>query len=127
MEPGQSTDDGSDSGTLAVEFAPTDRRVAVGESRSIQFTLKDAQSGAVVPNVPDVSVLYYRADGSGRSMSPAQAVGDGVYEATVSVTEPATYYVFVQAPSRGLNYSDQPFLSLMALDMPAPRKAEAEN
>jgi hypothetical protein len=101
--------------------------MAVGESKAIQFKLMDARSGAVAVNVPDVSVLYYRADGSGRKVIPAQSIGDGVYEATVTAAESATYYVFVGAPSRGLDYSDQPFFSLMALDMPAVQKEEAEN
>jgi YVTN family beta-propeller protein len=125
VEPGQVSED--DAGTLAVEFATTDRRMAVGESKAIQFKLMDARSGAVAVNVPDVSVLYYRADGSGRKVIPAQSIGDGVYEATVTAAESATYYVFVGAPSRGLDYSDQPFFSLMALDMPAVQKEEAEN
>jgi hypothetical protein len=80
-----------------------------------------------VMNLPDVSVLYYRADGGGRTVLQAQALADGVYEVDVEATEAATYYVFVGAPSRGLNYSDQPFLSLMALDMPAVQKEEAKN
>ena len=116
VEPNQADDDGDGSGTLAVEFATTNRQVAVGESKSIRFTLKDAKSGEVVANVPDVSVLYYRSDGRGRVTQPATLVGDGVYEATVSAGMAATYYVFVGAPSKGLDYSDQPFLSLLALD-----------
>jgi hypothetical protein len=57
----------------------------------------------------------------------AQPLADGLYQANVQATEAATYYVFVGAPSRGLNYSDQPFLSLMALDMPKVQKEEAKN
>ena len=127
VEPGLDTDDEGGAVTLAVDFATTDRRMAVGESKSVQFTLKDAKSGALATNLSDVSVLYYRADGSGRTVLPARPIADGVYEATVTVTESATYYVFVGAPSMGLDYSDQPFFSLMALDMPAVQKEEAEN
>ena len=127
VEPGLASDDEAGAGTLAVEFAATDRRMAVGESKSVQFTLKDAKSGALATNLSDVSVLYYRSDGSGRTVLPAQAIADGVYEASVNATEAATYYVFVAAPSKGLNYSDQPFFSLMVLDMPAAPKEEAEN
>jgi hypothetical protein len=35
--------------------------------------------------------------------------------------------VFVGAPSRGLDYSDQPFLSLMALAEPPKPKEEVAN
>ena len=127
VEPSATPEDGNSDGSLAVEFASTNRRMAVGDTKTVQFTLKDAKSGAVAKDVPDVSVLYYRSDGSGRTVLAAQPVADGIYEADVKVTEAATYYVFVGAPSRGLNYSDQPFLSLMALDIPPAQKEEADN
>ncbi|MDH3865364.1 MAG: cytochrome D1, partial [Gammaproteobacteria bacterium] len=127
VEPGESPDDDAGTGSLAVEFSAVDRRMAVGETKLVQFRLKDASSGALAMNVPDVSVLYYRADGGGRTVLQAQPLADGLYQANVQATEAATYYVFVGAPSRGLNYSDQPFLSLMALDMPKVQKEEAKN
>jgi hypothetical protein len=54
-------------------------------------------------------------------------VGDGLYEATVQAHMAATYYVFVGAPSKGLRYTDQPFLSLMALAAPAQPVEEKPN
>ena len=60
-------------------------------------------------------------------MQPARAIGDGLYEADVQVDEAATYYVFVSAPSKGLNYTDQPFLSLMALAAPQQRTEKVPN
>ena len=126
VEPGAS-EDGVGDGSLAVEFAATDRRMAVGETKTVQFTLKDAKTGAVAANLPDVSVLYYRSDGGGRSVLQAKSVADGIYEADVKATQAATYYVFVGVPSRNLNYSDQPFLSLMALDIPPAQQEEAGN
>jgi len=107
----------------AVEYDVTDRRMTVGEGKAIQFRLADKASGQPAVDVQDVSVLYYRSDGRGRTVLPARSLGGGLYEATVEVDMPATYYVFVSAPSRGLDYSDQPFLSLMALAAP-PKAAE---
>jgi len=112
---------------MAVEYEATDRRMTVGESKTIRFRLADVSNGIGVADVPDVSVLYYRSDGRGRTVQPARSLGGGLYEATVQASVPATYYVFVSAPSKGLDYSDQPFLSLMALDMPAVQKEEAKN
>ena len=80
-----------------------------------------------VADASDVTVLYYRSDGRGREVQPARSQGGGLYEATVEVSMPATYYVFVSAPSKGLDYSDQPFLSLMALAVPAEAKKELPN
>jgi YVTN family beta-propeller protein len=113
--------------SMAVEYQTPDRRINVGESKTIQFRLADSMSGIPATEVPDVSVLYYRSDGRGRTVQPARSVGDGLYEATVRVDMPATYYVFVSAPSRGLDYSDQPFLSLMALAEPGETKQEVAN
>jgi len=115
------------SSAMAVEYQTPDRRVTVGESKTIQFRLADSSSGNSISDVSDVSVLYYRSDGRGRTVQPARALGDGLYEATVQVHMPATYYVFVSAPSRGLDYTDQPFLSLMALDTPPEEKEEVAN
>jgi YVTN family beta-propeller protein len=103
-------------GKLAVEYDIESRQITVGKPATIRFRLSDKGTGEPVTGIPDVSVLYYRSDGRGRVTQPATLVGDGVYEATVSAGMAATYYVFVGAPSKGLDYSDQPFLSLLALD-----------
>jgi YVTN family beta-propeller protein len=108
-------------GKLNVEFQVVDRRVPVGESRAIRFRLSDAGSELPAAGLSDVSVVYYRSDGRGRKVEAARALGDGVYEATLQLESPSTYYVFVGAPSAGLDYSDTSFLSLMGV--PAKREA----
>ena len=113
-------DVGSGGGELSVEFEVPDRSLTVGQEKTIQFRLVDTRSGIPQDAVADATVLYYRSDGRGRTTQPARELGDGLYEATVRVNAPATYYIFVGAPSRKLEYTDQPFFSLMAT-MP-PRK-----
>jgi len=113
--------------SMAVKFETLDRRMTVGESKTVQFRLVDSSSGMPVTDASDVTVLYYRSDGRGREVQPARSLGGGLYEAMVEVSMPATYYVFVSAPSKGLDYSDQPFLSLMALAAPAEAKKEVAN
>jgi len=100
---------------LAVDYQIKDRRITVGNSMKINFILTDLANGRPAADMSDVSILYYRSDGRGRRVEPAQSLGNGLYEATVRVDTPATYYVFVGAPSRNLNYSDLPFLSLMGM------------
>jgi len=68
--------------------------------------------------------MYYRSDGRGRRIEPARPLGDGIYEAPVQLDVPATYYVFVGAPSKNLDYTDLPFLSLMGI--PAPAKGTVQ-
>jgi YVTN family beta-propeller protein len=108
---------------MAVEYQVPDRRMTVGEEKTIQFRLFNEANGVPENDVADVTVLYYRSDGRGRNVLAARELGNGLYEATVSVDMPATYYVFVSAPSKGLDYSDQPFFSLMAFASP-PEEAQ---
>ena len=117
------TDDGA--GELAVDYQVDDRYITVGEPNTIRFRLEDRATGEPVTDITDVSVLYYRSDGRGRTTLPARQVGDGVYEATVEATMTATYYVYVAAPSKKLDFSDRTLLSLMAI--PATEKPETES
>ena len=71
--------------------------------------------------------MYYRSDGRGRTVQPAKSVGDGVYEAVVEANEPTTYYVFVGAPSQNLQYTDNSFLSLLAIPEATPATQETAN
>jgi len=100
---------------LAVEYQVAKRYVTVGEPRTVQFVLSDAGAGTPVPDLEDVSVLYYQADGRGRQVLPATPVGNGMYEVELEFHVPATYYMFVGAPSRGLTYTDLAFYSLIAI------------
>jgi YVTN family beta-propeller protein len=118
---------GLDAGKLAVNYEVEQRQFSVDQPRTIRFRLKDMETGAPAGDIPDVSVLYYRSDGRGRVVRPARGLGEGLYEATITVSMPATYYVFVGAPSKGLQYSDHPFLSLMAVNAPAQPKEEKVN
>lgn len=114
-------------GMLAVNYQVDDRYITVGEPNTIRFRLEDRATGEAVADVTDVSVLYYRSDGRGRTTLAARQVGDGVYEATVEVSMPATYYVYVAAPSKKLSFSDNTLLSLMALAPTDESKAESVN
>jgi hypothetical protein len=60
-------------------------------------------------------VLYYGADGRGRTEVPAKSLGGGVYEADVKINRFVTYYVFVGSQSEKVGYSDLPNFSLLAV------------
>ncbi len=100
---------------MAVEYQIPDRMVPVGAATKIKFKLTDPATGKPVGDIPDVTVLYYRSDGRGRTVVPAKALGKGLYEAPVRVDTAATYYVFVGSRSKDVNYSDLPFASLMGV------------
>ena len=116
-----------EAGELAVSYQVDDRFITVGEPNTIRFRLEDRATGEPVSDLADVTVLYYRSDGRGRTTLPARQLGEGVYEANVEVNSVATYYVYVAAPSKSLGYSDRTLLSLMAVDAEEEPKTEAVN
>jgi YVTN family beta-propeller protein len=109
---------------LAVEFEATDRRVPVGTSRTVRVRLTDPTTGLPRSKIPDLTLLYYRSDGRGRTQVPARPVGDGFYEADVKIDMVTTYYVFVGSRSQKLNHNELPFLSLMGAPAPAQGKRD---
>jgi hypothetical protein len=117
-----SRDAGADK--LALSYEVKNRYLTIGEPRSIRFRLENPATGEPVANIPDVSILYYRSDGRGRKVQPAKFIGDGVYEAIVEASEPATYYVYVGAPSQAMQFTDNSFLSLLAVPEAGPAKQE---
>ncbi len=98
----------------AIEYQITERMVPAGSSTTLKFKLTEP-NGEPAADIPDLTVLYYGSDGRGRTVVPATALGKGLYQATVKVETPATYYVFVGSSSRNLRYSDLPFASLMGI------------
>jgi YVTN family beta-propeller protein len=104
---------------MAVEYQVAGRRVPVGQDTTVTFRLADPRIGEPVDGLADVTVLYYRSDGRGRRVVPAQTLEGGGYAATVRLDSVATWYVFVGSQSGDFGYSDLPFLSLMAMPAPA--------
>ena len=116
-------DKGADAGKLVVKYDIENRYITVGEPRTIRFRLEDMETGEAVADLVDVAVMHYRSDGRGRQVQQARNIGEGLYSATLEVSMPATYYVYVGVPSRGLAFSDQPFLSLIGVGAPPAQEA----
>jgi len=113
-------------GPMTIEYQIADWRVPVGSTAKVRFQFTDPATGMAPRDVPDVTVLYYGADGRGRRAVPARTLGDGVYEADVAIDRLTTYYVYVGSPSLGLQYADLPFKTLMGTPAPAAAPSGAE-
>jgi len=100
---------------LAVEYLLRDRQVTAGDTMRLRFRLTDAQTKQPRSALQDVRVLYYRAPAYGRTEVPAQAVGDGIYEAVVALPRAGAYYLYVAAPSAQMRYGDLSYLTLQAV------------
>ena len=111
-------------GKIGIEYQVSDRRATVGESAKVTFKLSDPVSGEAKADLPDVTVLYYPVAGGAREVVPAKNLGEGLYQADVTLKLASTYYLFVGSRSASLKYNDLPFFSLMGT--PAPVKAGAQ-
>ena len=114
---------------MNVDYLTTERRIPLGQSTTVKFRLTDPRTTLPRHDIPDVTVMYYGADGRGRTVVPARSLGGGVYEADVRIDRFITYYVFVSSPSEKISYNDLPHFSLMAVkpepgeQQPTPRAA----
>jgi hypothetical protein len=102
-------------GPMGIEYRIAERRIPVGGTGTVRFTLTDPVDGKPLADLKDVEVLYYTSAGSGRTVVPARVVGGGEYEAEVQVQEPMTYYVFVRSRSQKMTFTDLPPASLMGV------------
>jgi hypothetical protein len=73
-----------------------------GEPLTLHFRLLDPQTGTPMSAVQDARVVSFAIPGQSAARSAARPLGDGAYEAEVSVPLPGNYYVFVEAPSVAL-------------------------
>ncbi len=110
---------------LEIKYLIKDRRARVGET-VLRFRLTDPESHEPRTALGDVRVLYYRAPGYGRTEVPAREVGDGIYEATVSLPHAGAYFVYVASPSVKVRYGDLPYLTLRAVKAKAAASTPAQ-
>ena len=118
VEPNPQVQAATTTAPMAIEYQIADRRVPVGASTPVKFKLTDPVTRKPRDDIRDMTVLYYGADGRGRTVVPARALGEGLYEADVRVDRVTTYYLYVGSRSLQLKYTDLPFASLMGT--PAP-------
>jgi len=86
-----------------IEFLTEDRQIIAGESFSFQFRLTDAAANEPINNLTDVQVLATLSTGWNNRF-PARPLGDGVYEATMTVPGTGPAYLFFAIPSMQLEY-----------------------
>ena len=73
-----------------------------GAPLALQFRLVNPQTGTSMSGVRDARVLSFAIPGQSAARSTARPLGNGAYEAEVTLPVPGNYYVFVEAPSVAL-------------------------
>jgi hypothetical protein len=99
---------------LRVEYRFGEPRVAVGREVEVRFRLRDPRTAELRADLDDVRALTFLAPGHRQRRRPAEPDGDGGYRVRFTPEEPGAYYVFVEAPSAGLEFREAPPLILEA-------------
>lgn len=110
---------------IEIEHLIESRRVSVGESVKVSFKLTDAQTQQPRAGLGDVRVVYHMAPARGKKAAPVRELGDGIYEASLSLPEAGAYYVYVAVPSAKVDFRDLTFLSLVAQEKAEPGRRRA--
>lgn len=87
---------------------------AVSEPVTIRFKLNDSASNGAAYQGDDVRVMTFRSPGQDRQEHIARNLGDGLYEVTFTPVQDGAHYVYPSVPSKGLDYSKLPFLTVVA-------------
>ncbi|MEO8642995.1 cytochrome D1 domain-containing protein [Pseudomonas sp.] len=102
-------------GVPKVEFMLDTSTVALGSPYVVRFRIVQGKQKAQRSGVKDVEVRYFRAPTSRVQQVTALEVGDGVYEAPVTLDQNGAWYLHVRAASLGASFDDKTFASVRVL------------
>ncbi|MCH9650519.1 MAG: cytochrome D1 [Deltaproteobacteria bacterium] len=90
------------------------KTIPVGEPVDLRFQVSDRTSGAPLSGIPDLKVVTFLGPGQWQERLFAKHQGEGIYQASFTPPESGIYYVFLRAPSLGIELKDSKFLVLRA-------------
>jgi len=102
-------------GMPKVEFMLDKATAALGSPYVVRFRIVQGKQKAQRSGVKDVQVRYFRAPTSRARQVAALEVGDGIYEAPVTLDQNGAWYLHVRAASLGASFDDKTFASVRVL------------
>ncbi|MEX5689054.1 MULTISPECIES: YncE family protein [Pseudomonas] len=102
-------------GLPKVEFMLDKTTAALGSPYVVRFRIVQGKQKAQRSGVKDVQVRYFRAPTSRAQEVAALEVGDGIYEAPVTLDQDGAWYLHVRAASLGASFDDKTFASVRVL------------
>lgn len=102
-------------GVPKVEFMLDKATAALGSPYVVRFRIVQGQQKTQRSGVKDVQVRYFRAPTSRAQEVAALEVGNGIYEAPVTLDQNGAWYLHVRAASLGANFDDKTFASVRVL------------
>jgi YVTN family beta-propeller protein len=109
-------------GVPKVEFLLDKYTAKVGDPYVVRFRIVEGPGKTERSGVKDVQVRYFRAPTSRAQEVAALDVGDGVYEAPVTLDQSGAWYLHVRAASLGASFDDKTFASVRVLPGDAHRR-----
>ena len=91
---------------VAVEYLGDRPLLQAGDKMSLRFRLINSGSGKVLEEAGPVTVKYFRSPRFDLNELVATPLGDGVYEAVLSLRNAGAYYIYVAAPGLDADYAD---------------------
>ena len=102
-------------GVPKVEFMLDKSTADLGSPYVVRFRIVQGQQKTERSGVSDVKVRYFRAPSSKTRTVAALEVGNGVYEAPVTLDQNGAWYLHVRAASLGASFDDKTFASVRVL------------
>ncbi|WP_372240662.1 YncE family protein [Pseudomonas sp. PB120] len=102
-------------GVPKVEFMLDKATAALGRPYTVRFRIVQGAQKAQRSGVKDVHVRYFLAPTSQAREVAALDVGNGIYEAPVTLDQNGAWYLHVHAASLGARFDDKTFASVRVL------------
>ncbi|MDB5997481.1 MAG: hypothetical protein JWP42_4617 [Pseudomonas sp.] len=102
-------------GVPKVEFMLDTSTADLGRPYTVRFRIVQGAQKTQRSGVKDVQVRYFRAPTSRAQEVAALEVGDGIYEAPVTLDQHGAWYLHVRAASLGASFDDKTFASVRVL------------
>lgn len=102
-------------GVPKVEFMLDQYTAPIGAPYVVRFRIVQGQQKAQRSGVKDVQLRYFLAPSSRARQVPAREIGDGIYEAPVTLDQNGAWYLHVSAASLGAGFDDKTFASVRAV------------
>ena len=102
-------------GAPKVEFLLDTSTATLGSPYVVRFRIVQGKQKTQRSGVKDVQVRYFRAPTSRTQEVAALDVGNGIYEAPVTLDQSGAWYLHVRAASLGASFDDQTFASVRVL------------
>jgi hypothetical protein len=101
-------------GQLALDIKPLldPLQLKVG-ANALRFSVRDLYTREAQTKIGDLSIIVTNPTGF-QQRAQARELGNGVYEAPITVPSAGVYYVSFQAPTEGLRFNDRGPLVLQA-------------